>query len=87
MNIHESVAILDRLIAQAPEGSRERYGYRAERLGYDCASSGIPIRNDAFLELYMQKRYVQGYADAQAKAKYGEGLTLSPVEVLALSVA
>ena len=82
MNINESLAILQRLIDQS-EGV-ERACYKAEHLGYDCVTLGIAYDPAMFLDARMEKRYEQGYADAQAKAKYGEGLTLSPVEVLAL---
>ena len=81
MHLNERIAILDRLIDSVPLTSYERFGYRAERLGYDCQTIGIPCDPAMFTELRVQRRYEMGYADAQASSQWGEGLTLSPIEV------
>ena len=80
MHLNERIATLDRLIMNATD-SLARYGLRAERLGYDCFTLSLPVHPTAFSEAWMQRRYEMGYADAVASSQWGEGLTLSPIEV------
>lgn len=80
----EAAATLQRLIDDAPTGSRERYGYQAEQLGQDCARMGLGYRADVLSEPWMQLRYKQGYHDTLARQECGE-ITLSPLDVAAIA--
>ena len=81
MHLNERIALLDKLIDNAPAQTIERAYWKAERLGYDILTLGMSYRPDMFLDSRMQRRFELGYADAVASSQWGDGLTLSPIEV------